>query len=308
YLKQIRSILVYCGVCDGNMEEGSLRCDSNVSIRPVGTEKFGTRVELKNLNSFKFVEKAILYEIERQKAVLEAGQAVVQETRLWDSTKDVTEPMRSKEEAHDYRYFPDPDLVPLLIDKKWIEKVKGEVPELGGARAERFEQAYQIPAYDALVLTVDKELADYFEEAVKKCPHPKKISNWIMTELMRELKNSGKEITGSPVKAADLARLVALIESGSISGKIAKTVFEEMFKTGADPEAIIKEKGLVQVSDTGAIERIIDQVIATNPAQLAQYRSGKEKLFGFFVGQVMKEMKGQGNPAMINDLLKKKLS
>ena len=308
YLKHIRSILLYCGVCDGNMEEGSLRCDSNVSIRPVGQAKFGTRVELKNINSFKFVEKAIAFEIERQKAVLEGGMTVTQETRLWDSAKEVTETMRSKEEAHDYRYFPDPDLVPLLIDQTWIEKIGKEIPELGTARASRFEKEYQIPSYDALVLTVEKELADYFEEAAKKCGHPKKVSNWIMTELLRELKNSGKEIADSPIKSADLARLVELIESGTISGKMGKTVFEEMFKTEADPDRIIKEKGLVQVSDTGAIEKIIDQIIAANPAQLAQYRSGKDKLFGFFVGQVMKEMKGQGNPGMINDLLKKKLS
>ncbi|MBI4412552.1 MAG: Asp-tRNA(Asn)/Glu-tRNA(Gln) amidotransferase subunit GatB [Deltaproteobacteria bacterium] len=309
YLRQMRSILRYCGVCDGNMDEGSMRCDANVSIRPVGSEKFGTKVELKNMNSFKFVEKAIEYEIERQKAAIAAGEKIVQETRLWDSKRGVTESMRSKEQAHDYRYFPDPDLVPLLVDEKWIEFVKKEMPELAPARAARFAREYQIPEYDAQVLTVEKTMADYFEEAVKAYPAgPKKISNWIMTELLRELKNGGIEIEQSKISPRQIAKLIELIDSGSISGKIAKTVFEEMFQTGKDAEAIIKEKNLVQVSDTGSIEKVIDAVIAANPKQLEQYRSGKDKLFGFFVGQVMKEMKGQGNPTVVNELLKKKLS
>ncbi len=308
YLRQIRSTLIYCEVCDGNMEEGSLRCDANVSIRPVGQEKFGTKVELKNINSFRFVEKAIEYEVERQKAALASGEPIVQETRLWDSAKGITVSMRSKEMAHDYRYFPDPDLVPLILDEAWIEKVRASIPELAKARAARFITQYQIPEYDAAVLTVEKPLADYFEDAIKIYNQPKKISNWIMTELLRELKNTNKEIGQSTIKAPQLAKLVELIETDAISGKIGKTVFEEMFATGKDPEIIIKEKGLVQVSDTGSIEKIIDQVISANPGQLAQYRSGKDKLFGFFVGQVMKEMKGQGNPTVINDLLKKKLS
>lgn len=308
YMRNLRAILRYCGVCDGNMEEGSMRCDANVSIRKVGTEKFGTKVEIKNINSFKYVEKAIEYEIERQRAALDSGETIVQETRQWDSVANVTQSMRSKESAHDYRYFPDPDLVPLLVDDAWLEKVRKELPELPTARAARVATQYQIPEYDAAVLTVEKDLADYFEEAVRIVNQPKKLSNWIMTELMRELKNANLEISQSPVKAKDMARLVELIENGTISGKIAKTVFEDMFNAKKSPDDVIKEKNLVQVSDTGAIEKIIDQVIAASPNQLAQYRSGKDKLFGFFVGQVMKEMKGQGNPAMINDLLKKKLS
>lgn len=308
YLKQLRSILRYCDVCDGNMEEGSLRCDANVSIRPVGKKKLGTKVELKNINSFKFVEKAIEYEVERQKLCLASGEKIVQETRLFDANRGVTESMRSKEQAHDYRYFPDPDLVPLIIDEKWISTVRKDLPELPMARAARFVKEYQIPEYDAAVLTAEKEVADYYEEAVKKYSlGAKKISNWIMTELLRVLKDSGKEIKQSPIQAPQLAKLIELIDQGTISGKMGKTIFEEMGKTGKNPEAIIQEKNLVQVSDTGAIEKIIDQVIAANPQQLAQYKAGKDKLFGFFVGQVMKEMKGQGNPAMVNDLLKKKL-
>lgn len=315
YLRQIRSVLLYCGVCDGNMEEGSLRCDANVSIRKVGAKEFGTKVELKNINSFRFVEKAIEYEVERQKSVIANGEKIVQETRLWDSSRGVTESMRSKEMAHDYRYFPDPDLVPLLVNNEWITQVKAELPELASARAERFVREFQIPEYDAAVLTTEKALSDYFEEAVKTYNSPKgapsgpkKISNWIMTELMRELKNLNKEIKDSPISAKQIAQLVQLIDQGTISGKMGKTVFEEMIQSGKDPETVIKEKNLVQVSDTGSIEAVIDQVIATNPKQLEQYRSGKDKLFGFFVGQVMKEMKGQGNPALINELLKKKLS
>ncbi len=307
YLRQMRSILRYCGVCDGNMEEGSLRCDANVSIRPVGQEKFGTKVELKNINSFKYVEKAIEYEVERQKICLATGEEIKQETRQWDSARKDTESMRSKESAHDYRYFPDPDLVPLLLDDEWISEVKAELPELPQARTNRFVTAHQIPEYDALVLTTEKDLADYFEDVLKTAPHPKKVSNWVMTELLRELKNSQTDITNCPIKASSLGQLVNLIEDGTISGKIAKTVFEDMYKTGDDPQKIIKEKNLVQVSDTGAIETIVEAVIAANPNQLAQYRSGKDKLFGFFVGQVMKEMKGQGNPAVINDIVKKKL-
>lgn len=308
YLRQLRSILRYCGVCDGNMEEGSLRCDANVSIRSVGESKFGTKVELKNINSFRYVEKAIDYEVERQKASLTSGEKIVQETRLWDSTRQVTESMRSKEEAHDYRYFTDPDLVPLIVDEEWIKIVRQELPELAMAKVQRFVNQYKIPEYDAQVLTTEKALSDYFEDTVGFVNQPKKISNWIMTELLRELKNSNKEISESPVKPKELARLIQLIEEGTISGKIAKTVFEEMVGTGQDPDRIIKEKNLVQVSDTGSIEKVIDKVIADNPQQLAQYKSGKDKLFGFFVGQVMKEMKGQGNPAVVNEMLKKKLS
>ena len=308
YLRQLRAILQYCDVCDGNMEEGSLRCDVNISLRPIGQKEFGTKVELKNINSFKFIEKAIEYEIERQKGSLAAGETIVQETRGWNSTKNITESQRTKESAHDYRYFPDPDLVPLIVDSAWIETTQKNMPELPKARLQRFISQYQIPEYDAQVLTTEKALAHYFEEAVSKAHHPKKVSNWIMTELLRELKEANLEVAKSPIKAPQLARLVTLIEEGTISGKIGKTVFEAMFETGKDPDTIIKEQNLVQVSDTGAIQTIIDKVIAANPGQLAQYKSGKDKLFGFFVGQVMKEMKGQGNPGVVNDLLKKKLS
>ena len=310
YLRQMRSILRYCGVCDGNMEEGSMRCDANVSIRPIGSDKLGTKVELKNMNSFKFVEKAIEYEIERQKTAIASGERIVQETRLWDSKRGVTESMRSKEQAHDYRYFPDPDLVPLLVDEKWIGEVKKELPELAQARVARFVKEYQIPEYDAGVLTADKVLADYFEEAIAHCNQPKKISNWIMGPVLEAVKAlDWKTITDFSVTPKKLARLIQLIDEGVISGSIAKTVvFQAIMDTRGDPDDIIKEKGLVQVSDTGAIEKVIDAVIAANPKQLEQYRSGKDKLFGFFVGQVMKEMKGQGNPALVNELLKNKLS
>src|SRR3990167_4615924 len=308
YLRRIRSILRYCKVCDGNMEEGSLRCDANVSVKPVGSEKLGTKVELKNMNSFRYVEKAIEYEIARQIAALESGEKIFQETRLWDSDHGTTHPMRSKEFAHDYRYFPDPDLVPLVIESAWIDRIRKDLPELPQEKLDRFVRDYKLPEYDAQILTADGALADYFETAVGAYAQPKKISNWIMTELLRELKNSGKEIGASLVKPEQLAKLLRMIDEGTISGKIAKTVFEKMVASGSDPDQIVATEGLKQVSDTGAIEAVIEKVKAANPAQLAQYKSGKEKLFGFFVGQVMKEMKGQGNPGVINDLLKKKLS
>lgn len=308
YLRRLRSILRYCEVCDGNMEEGSLRCDANISVRPAGQKELGTKVELKNLNSFKFVEKAIEYEIERQKIALISGEKIVQETRLWNTGRGATESMRSKEYAHDYRYFPDPDLVPLLTNDEWVDKIKREMPELPVDRAKRFADQHKIPEYDAGVLTTEKELADYFEEAVKACNQPKKIANWIMTELLRELNNVGVEIQKSPIAPGSLAKLIELIDNGKISGKIGKTVFQEMFKTGKDPESVIKERNLVQVSDSSAIEKVIDKIIADNPDQVEQYKSGKDKVFGFLVGQVMREMKGQGNPKVVNELLKKKLS
>ena len=307
YLRRIRSILRYCKVCDGNMEEGSLRCDANVSVKPVGSEKLGTKVELKNMNSFRYVEKAIEYEIARQIAALESGEKIFQETRLWDSDHGTTHPMRSKEFAHDYRYFPDPDLVPLVIESAWIDRIRKDLPELPQEKLDRFVRDYKLPEYDAQILTADGALADYFEPAVGAYAQPKKISNWIMTELLRELKNSGKEIGASLVKPEQLAKLLRMIDEGTISGKIAKTVFEKMVASGSDPDQIVATEGLTQVSDTGAIEAVIEKVKAANPAQLAQYKSGKEKLFGFFVGQVMKEMKGQGNPNLVNELLKKKL-
>lgn len=308
YLRTLRSILRYCEVCDGNMEEGSLRCDANISLRPRGSEKFGTKVEIKNLNSIKFLEKALVYEIERQRAALLDGKKIIQETRLFDSQKGVTESMRSKEEAHDYRYFPDPDLVPLLVDADWISRRRKDLPELPREKAARFVREFGLPDYDAQVLTTDKSLAEYFEKAIAKHANPKKISNWMMTELMRELKNADADIETCPVKAEQLASLVALIDAGTISGNIGKKVFEEMYVTGKNPEDIIKEKNLVQVSDTSAIEKIIDEVITANPGQYQEYKSGKDKLFGFFVGQTMKAMKGQGNPGVINEILKKKLA
>lgn len=308
YLKKLRNILVYLGVCDGNMEEGSFRCDANVSLRPVGQEKFGTRVELKNMNSFRFVQKAIEYEIMRQENVLNSGGEVIQETRLWNTSRGVTESMRGKEEAHDYRYFPDPDLLPLVIDDEWIETERGKLPELPDAKKERFIKDYAIPAYDAGVLTADKAVADYYEKSVGLFNNPKSVSNWVMGELMRFLKEDESEIDRCPVTPENLAGMLSLIEKGTISGKIAKTVFEEMYKTGKNPSEIVKEKGLEQVTDTGAVEAFVDKVLAANPKEVEEFKGGKEKLLGFFVGQVMKESKGKANPAMVNEMIRKKLS
>lgn len=308
YLKALRSILRYCQVCDGNMQEGSLRCDANVSIRPVGDEKLGTKVEIKNINSFKFIEKAIEYEVKRQKACYQTGEEIIQETRLWDTNQNMTQSMRSKEDAHDYRYFPDPDLVPLIIDQQWIDRIKKTVPELPEDRCKRFVKDFGLSEYDSNVLTVEKSLADFFEQASKYCTDPKKLASFVMTELLRELNNADLEIEESKVSSENMGRLINLIDDGTISGKIAKKVFLEMFETGQAPDKIVQEKGLVQVSDMGAIEKVIDEIMAANASQVEQYRSGKEKVFGFFVGQVMKIMKGQANPKIVNDLLKKKLS
>jgi aspartyl-tRNA(Asn)/glutamyl-tRNA(Gln) amidotransferase subunit B len=308
YLKKLRSILRYIEVSDADMEKGNFRCDANVSIRPTGSKEFGTRAEVKNVNSFKFVQKALEYEIKRQAQVLDDGGKVVQETRLFDSTKGVTFSMRSKEEAHDYRYFPEPDLVPIVIPKEISEAIGKTIPELPDAKRERFVKEYGLPAYDADMLTQSRALASYYEEAAKLTGQPKVISNWIMGELMRLLNADGREIEDCPVKPGKLAGMVKMIAEGVISTKIAKTVFEEMYKTGKDAESVVKEQGLVQVSDTGAIEQIISDVIRANPGQAAEYKAGKEKLFGFFVGQVMKASKGKANPDLVNQLLKKKLS
>jgi len=317
YLRKLRNILVYLDVCEGNLQEGNFRCDANISIRPEGQSKFGTRTELKNLNSFKAVEKALAYEIERQTKLVSEGKQVVQETLLWNDNTGKTESMRTKEEAHDYRYFPDPDLLPLIVEEAWIQKIKGGLPELADRKATRFVKEYGIPEYDAAILTDEKALANYYEAAIaegdasplkkRSVPYFKKISNWIMTELLRELKNDERELKDCPVTPQNLASLIKLIDDGAISSKIAKEVFEEMYKTGKAPADIVAQKGLKQVSDEGAIETAVDKVIADNPKQLEQYKSGKVALFGFFVGQVMKETKGQGNPKIINDLLKKKL-
>jgi aspartyl-tRNA(Asn)/glutamyl-tRNA(Gln) amidotransferase subunit B len=307
YMRALRNILVYLDVCDGNMQEGSLRCDANVSLRPRGEEKLGTRAELKNMNSFRHVEKALAFEIERQRRVLEAGGTVVQETRLWSAEEGKTLGMRGKEESHDYRYFPDPDLLPLEVDEAWVARVRAELPELPEQKKARFISAYGLPEYDAGVLTADKFLADYFEAVVSAGVESKPASNWIMAELLRELNNAERELRECPVQPGQLADLLKLIGRGTISGKIAKTVFAEMYKTGRDPAAIVQAQGLVQVTDTGAIEKAIDEVIAKNPAQLDQYRAGKTKVFGFFVGQVMKATSGKANPELVNELLKKKL-
>jgi len=308
YLRTLRAIVRWIDIGDGNMEEGSFRCDANVSIRPRGSSEMGTRAEIKNLNSFKNVEKAIRYEVARQSEILLDGGDVVQETRLWDPAKNRTVSMRSKEEAHDYRYFPDPDLLPLVIEKAWVDQVRDALPELPDERRDRFVSEYQLPLYDAGVLTSSRELADFFETCSKACSQPKQASNWIMGSLLGLLNAQGQSIEQSPISAGDLAALIQLIDAGTISGKIAKTVFDEMAATGQDPETIVKEKGLVQVSDTGAIESAIDDVIAASPDEVARYKEGQKKLIGFFVGQVMKATKGKANPKIVNEILARKLN
>jgi len=308
YLRALRTILQYLEICDGNMEEGSFRCDANVSIRPAGTEKLGTRTEVKNMNSFRHVERALAYEIERQKKVLAAGSAVLQETRLWDPTKGVTEAMRGKEEAHDYRYFPDPDLVPLTISPQWIEEIRKGLPELPLQRKGRFIKEYQIPEYDAGVITTSKALADYYEESVRLFPEPKQVSNWIMGDLLRLLKEDEKEAESSPLSPKQLAEMLGLIKDGTISGKIAKAVFEEMYKTGKGAKEIVEEQGLVQITDEAAVAQAVAEILQNHPQEVEEYKNGKEKLFGFFVGQVMKATQGKANPQIVNEILKEKLS
>jgi aspartyl-tRNA(Asn)/glutamyl-tRNA(Gln) amidotransferase subunit B len=308
YMKKLRAILRYLGVCDGNMEQGSLRCDANVSVRPQGQPEYGTRAEIKNINSFKFVEKAIEYEIKRQIALLEDGGKIVQETRLWDANKGITESMRSKEEAHDYRYFPEPDLVPLTVEQAMIEEIRAKLPELPDARRERFVTAFGLPEHDADLLTSEQHLAGWFEAAVRSGGQPKAVSNWMMGELMRLLNDEALSIESCILKPEQLAGMLRLIDSGTISSKIAKTVFAEMYKTGKDAEMIVKEKGLLQISDESAIEKAVDEIIAKHPNEAERFKGGEEKLLGFFVGQVMKATKGKSNPQIVNDLLKKKLS
>jgi aspartyl-tRNA(Asn)/glutamyl-tRNA(Gln) amidotransferase subunit B len=307
YLKGLRNILVYLEICDGNMEEGSLRCDANISLRPVGQTAFGTKTELKNMNSFRFVKAALEYEIKRQRALLVAGREIVQETRLWDTAQNQTVSMRGKEEAHDYRYFPDPDLVPVRISEEWIERLTKNLPELPAARLSRFQAEYDLPEYDAEVLTSDKALADYFEAVVQEFPRPKQVSNWIMVELLRELKKAEAGITSCRVTPQALAQLLALVEKGTISGKLAKTVFEDMVATGKDPEVIVKEKGLTQISDTGALEAAAQEIIKAHPQEVANYKAGKTKVMGFFVGQLMKKTKGQANPQLANEIFQRLL-
>ncbi|NIQ37934.1 MAG: Asp-tRNA(Asn)/Glu-tRNA(Gln) amidotransferase subunit GatB [Proteobacteria bacterium] len=308
YLRTLSSILQYLEICDGKMEEGSLRCDANVSVRPTGEEALGTRTELKNMNSYRHVEKALDYEIKRQIELLTEGEPIILETRLWDPNRSITVPMRGKEEAHDYRYFPDPDLVPLVIESDWIEKIQKSLPELPMEKRRRFVEEYKIPDYDAGVLTSSRALADYYEASVKIFPEAKIVSNWVMGELLGALNKDGSEITESPVSPALLAGMLQLVSDGTISGKIAKTIFEEMYKTGKDASSIVNERGLVQVTDRTSIEEAIAKVLEANPDLVESYRKGKEKLFGFFVGQVMKETRGKANPKLVNELLKAALA
>ncbi len=308
YMKKMRTILRYLGVCDGNMEQGSLRCDANVSIRSVGQKEFGVKTELKNINSFKFVEKALDYEIRRQIKVLEEGGKIIQETRLWDTATNTTQSMRSKEEAHDYRYFPEPDLVPIVVNQEWIDEIKSTLPELPDAKRERFVTQYGLPEYDAELLTSERAIADWYEDAVNVGVQPKAVSNWMMGELMRMLNEESKSIEECPLKPDQLAGMLKLIDDATISGKIAKTVFEEMYRSGKDADTIVKEKGLVQISDEGAIEKVVDEILLKNVKEVERYKAGEEKLLGFFVGLVMKETKGKANPQILNELVKKKLS
>ena len=308
YLRVVRAILQYLEICDGNMEEGSLRCDANVSIRPAGSQAFGTRTEVKNMNSFRHVERALAYEIERQQKVLEGGGTVVQETRLWDPQKGVTEAMRGKEEAHDYRYFPDPDLVPLTVSPEWVEEINKGLPELPLQRKDRFVREYQIPAYDAGVITSSKTLADYYEECVRLFPDPKQVGNWIMGDLLRLLKEDDREVEACPLTPGQLAEMLGLIKDGTISGKIAKTVFEEMYKTGKGAQEVVEEGGLVQITDEDALNKTVEEVLQNHPNEVETYKKGKDKLFGFFVGQVMKATQGKANPQLVNQILKKRLS
>lgn len=307
YLKRLRTILVYIDACEGNMQEGNLRCDANISVRFKGEKSFGTRTELKNMNSFKAVERALEYEIERQTNLMCKGESVQQATLLWNDREGKTKIMRTKEEAHDYRYFPDPDLLPLVISEAWKQKVAANLPELPAQKTARFIRDYQISPYDAGVLTAEKELADYYEKCLTYSAHPKKIANWIISELLRELNAHNTDIASCPIAPESLAALVHLIEEGTISGKMAKDVFTEMYSTRASPEKIVSAKGMQQVSNAAELETVINTVIAGHPDQVKKYQEGKAGLLAFFVGRVMRETKGKANPQMVNELLIKKL-
>lgn len=308
YMKKMHSLVRYLGICDGNMQEGSFRCDANVSVRPLGQPAFGIRTEVKNLNSFRFVEQAIEFEIQRQIELLEGGGAVVQETRLYDPDRHETRTMRTKEEAHDYRYFPDPDLLPLVVDDAFIQSASSRLPELPDARKQRFVEEYGLSDYDARVLTAGREMADYYEAVVRELGgEPKLCANWIMGDLSAALNKEGLDITESPVSAGMLAGMLRRIQDKTISGKIAKQVFEAMWKEEGDADAIIDKQGLRQITDTSALEKTIDEVLVANPQQVEQFRAGKDKLLGFFVGQVMKVSRGKANPQQVNDLLLRKL-
>lgn len=308
YMKKIHSLVQYLEICDGNMQEGSFRCDANVSVRPMGQEEYGTRAELKNINSFRFVEKAIEIEVERQIDLIESGGRVVQETRLYDSDKNETRSMRSKEEANDYRYFPDPDLLPVVIEESFLEAVKATLPELPDEKKHRYMETLSLSAYDAGVLTASRDVAEYFEAVIETAGGESKLSaNWVSGELMGALNKNGLALSDSPVDATMLGGMIKRIADNTISGKIAKEVFEAMWNGEGDADAVIEAKGLKQITDSSAIEPIIDEIIANNPGQLEQYRAGKDKLFGFFVGQVMKATQGKANPQQVNDLLQQKL-
>ena len=309
YMRKIHTLVRYLAISDGNMQEGSFRCDANVSVRPRGETTLGTRTELKNLNSFRFVEKAIQIEAERQIDVLEDGGSIVQETRLYDADNNQTRPMRSKEEANDYRYFPDPDLLPVVVESAWVERLRAELPELPDAKRKRFMQDYELSAYDAGVLTAQRSVADYYEAVLAAAPgQPKVAANWVMGELTAALNNENLDIGASRVSAAQLGELLTRIADKTISGKIAKQVFEALWNGEGSVDDIIEARGLRQITDTGAIEALVDEVIAANPGQVAEYRAGKDKLMGYFVGQVMKASRGKANPGQVNALLKSKLA
>lgn len=307
YLEKLKAIIQYTGVSDCKMEEGSLRCDANISVRPWDSNTFGVKTEIKNMNSFKSLQRAIVYEVERQIEVLGDGGRIVQETRTWDEARGVTLSMRSKEQAHDYRYFPDPDLVPIVIDRDWVERVRSLLPELPDQRKVRYVKEYGIPAYDASVITATKELADYFEECLVWYPNAKAVSNWVMGDLSRLLKANGMEIMQCRISPVQLAAMLELIDEGTISGKIAKTVFEVMFDTGKEPAQIVKEKGLIQITDEGAIAVVVQQVLDANPKVVDDFRDGKERALGFLVGQVMKLTRGKASPEMVNNILKERI-
>ena len=307
YMRTVHSLVRYLGICDGNMEEGSFRCDANVSVRPSGEAALGTRTEIKNLNSFRFVGRAITYEIERQVEVLVNGGTVVQETRLYDAAADETRAMRSKEEANDYRYFPDPDLLPVVLDREYVERIRGELPELPDARRSRFESEFALSEHDARRLTESRDVADYYEAVAKTSGQPKLAANWVLGELAAALHRAGLDITHCPVDPDALATLIVRIVDGTLSGKMAKEVFEAVWRREGSPDSVIARRGLTQISDTDTIEALVDEVIASHPAQVAQFRAGKEKILGFFVGQVMKMTRGQANPAQVNQALRRKL-
>lgn len=308
YLSKIKQIVQYLGICDGNMEEGSLRCDANISVRLKGETELGTKTEIKNMNSFRNVERAIEYEIKRQIELIEDGERIVQQTLLWNADANEAYPMRSKEEAHDYRYFPDPDLLPVIVDKDWKDEIAQSLPELPDFKIKRFVADYSLPLYDSEVLTQTKSLADYYEQVITVTDEYKIASNWIIGDVLAVINDKKIEISEFPVTPLNLGKLINLIKDGTISGKIAKEIFPIMLENNSDPEQIVKEKNLVQISDTSEIETIIKRIIDANLNQVEEYRSGKEKVFGFFVGQVMKESKGKANPKIVNDILKKKLS